>query len=151
MAGRGWQMTTLRRGFDYIGVGVGAVILNAQHEVFLAQRGEKAKNERGLWECPGGSVEFGETLAAALIREMREEYGIEIAVGELLDVVDHILPAEGQHWVSPSYLCQIVSGEPRIREPEKCSAIGWFALDGLPVNVTLASQCSLATLKERYI
>jgi len=143
-------MTAWRRGIDYIGVGVGAVILNQRNEVFLARRGEKAKNERGLWECPGGSVEFGETLAAALTREMREEYGIDIAVGELLDVVDHILPAEGQHWVSPSFLCRILSGEPRILEPEKCTAIGWFALDALPANVTLASQNSLATLKEKF-
>jgi mutator protein MutT len=138
-----------KRGIDYIGVGVGAVILNSRNEVFLARRGPKAKNERGLWECPGGSVEFGETLAAALRREMREEYGIEIQVGELLDVVDHILPAEGQHWVSPSFLCQITSGEPRIMEAEKCSQIGWFSLNALPEHITLASQNSLATLKER--
>lgn len=139
-----------KRGIDYIGVGVGAVILNAQTQVFLARRGEKAKNERGLWECPGGSVEFGETLAAALRREMLEEYGVEIEVGELLDVVDHILPAEGQHWVSPSFLCRIISGTPRIREPEKCSQIGWFSLDALPENVTLASIDSLSTLKEKF-
>lgn len=139
-----------RRGIDYIGVGVGAVILNDQGQVFLARRGEKAKNERGLWECPGGSVEFGETLAAALRREMREEYGVEIEVGELLDVVDHILTAEGQHWVSPSFLCRIVAGTPQIREPEKCSQIGWFSLDALPNEVTLASINSLTTLKERF-
>ncbi len=139
-----------KRGRDYIGVGVGAVILNEQDQVFLARRGEKANNERGLWECPGGSVEFGETLATALRREMREEYGVEIEVGELLDVVDHILPAEGQHWVSPSFLCRIVTGTPHIREPEKCSQIGWFALDSLPENVTLASINSLNTLKERF-
>jgi len=138
-----------KRGIDYIGVGVGAVILNPRNEVFLARRGEKAKNERGLWECPGGSVEFGETMAAALRREMREEYGIEIKVGELLDVVDHILPEEGQHWVSPSFLCQIIAGEPQIMEPEKCSQIGWFSLNALPEHITLASKNSLATLKER--
>lgn len=139
-----------KRGRDYIGVGVGAVILNDKDQVFLARRGEKANNERGLWECPGGSVEFGETLATALRREMREEYGVEIEVGELLDVVDHILPAEGQHWVSPSFLCRIVAGTPQICEPEKCSQIGWFSLDSLPGNVTLASINSLNTLKERF-
>lgn len=142
-------MQSGRRGIDYIGVGVGAVILNEHHEVFLARRGEKARNERGLWECPGGSVEFGETLAAALRREMREEYGIEIEVGELLDVVDHILPDEGQHWVSPSYICRITAGVPAIREPEKCSQIGWFALDALPSATTLASKNSLNAIKEK--
>ncbi len=142
-------MQSGRRGIDYIGVGVGAVILNQRNEVFLARRGEKARNERGLWECPGGSVEFGETLAAALRREMREEYGIEIEVCELLDVVDHILPDEGQHWVSPSFVCRITAGEPSILEPEKCSQIGWFALDALPSETTLASKNSLNAIKEK--
>lgn len=75
-------------------VGVGAVIVDERGRLFLARRGPEAKNERGLWEFPGGSVELGETLANApkvrvLQREMREEYGVEIAVGDLLDVVDH--------------------------------------------------------------
>src|SRR4030042_6205967 len=91
----------LRRGIDYIGVGVGAVIVDASGRIFLSRRGQAARNERDLWEFPGGAVEFGEKLTDALKREMCEEYGIEIDVGELLDVVDHILPGEGQHWVSP--------------------------------------------------
>jgi len=116
----------VKRGIDYIGVGVGAIITDSQGRLFLARRGIKAKNERGLWEFPGGSVELGETMAAALRREMREEFGIEITVGELLDVVDHILKQEGQHWVSPTYLCTITSGEPHIMEPEKCAEISAF-------------------------
>lgn len=76
----------MRRGIDHIGVGVGAVIEDDAGRLFLARRGPRAKNERGLWEFPGGSVEFNGTLADALRREMREEYGVDIAVGELLDV-----------------------------------------------------------------
>jgi 8-oxo-dGTP diphosphatase len=133
----------LKRGVDYIGVGVGALIVDDQGRLFLARRGPAAKNERGLWEFPGGSVEFGERLAEALQREMREEYGIQIAVGELLDVVDHILPEEGQHWVSPSYVCRIVSGEPVIREPAKCTQIGWFFPDDAPADLTQITRINL--------
>ena len=133
----------MKRGLDYIGVGVGAVIVDSAGRLFLAQRGPKAKNERGLWEFPGGAVEFNERLADALTREMREEYGIEIEVGRLLDVVDHILPLEGQHWVSPSYLCRILSGEPTIREPEKCSAIGWFRPEEIPTGLTVVTRQNL--------
>ncbi|MCX6065236.1 MAG: NUDIX domain-containing protein [Chloroflexi bacterium] len=133
----------MKRGVDYIGVGVGALIVAEDGRLFMAKRGPKAKNERGLWEFPGGSVEFGETLAAALKREMREEYGIEIAVGALLDVVDHILPEEGQHWVSPSFICTLVGGEPHIQEPEKCSEIGWFHPLELPAELTLISRDNL--------
>lgn len=126
----------MKRGIDYIGVGVGALIIDPYGRLFLAKRGPLARNERGLWEFPGGSVEFGETLANALQREMQEEFGVEILVGHLLDVVDHILPEEGQHWVSPTYICKIKSGSPTIREPEKCSEIGWFGLDEFPNNLT---------------
>ncbi len=125
-----------RRGIDYIGVGVGAILVDDYGRVFLARRGPRAKNERGLWEFPGGSVEFGEKLADALKREMREEYGIEIEVGDLLDVADHILLEERQHWVSPSYICRIISGEPRILEPSKCSEIGWFTKEEMPADLT---------------
>ena len=139
----------MKRGVDYIGVGVGAIIVNATGELFLAQRGPLAKNERGLWEFPGGSVEFGETLASALRREMREEYGVEIAVGDLLDVVDHILPEEGQHWVSPTFLCRITAGEPSIHEPGKCSAIGWFAADAIPQDLTVITRENLDHYRKR--
>ena len=127
----------MKPGLDYIGVGVGGMIFNDAGEVFLAQRGEKATNERGCWEFPGGKVDFGEPLRAALRRELREEYGIEIVVESLLHVDDHILPDEGQHWVSPTFIARITSGEPSILEPEKCSAIGWFSLDDLPTPLSV--------------
>lgn len=133
----------MQRGIDYIGVGVGAIIIDGQGRLFLARRGPKAKNERGLWEFPGGSVEFGETMADALRREMREEFGIEITVGELLDVVDHILKEEGQHWVSPTFLCTIAAGEPHIREPAKCAEIGWFRPGEVPQELTQISRQNL--------
>jgi 8-oxo-dGTP diphosphatase len=139
----------MKRGVDYIGVGVGAVIVDGEGRLFLARRGPKAKNERGLWEFPGGGVEFGETLAEALRREIREEYGIEISVGSLLDVADHILPEEGQHWVSPAFICRIEAGEPVIREPEKCVEIGWFELEHMPEDLTQISRLNLAHYRQR--
>ncbi len=134
----------MKRGVDYIGVGVGAVIVREDGRLFLARRGPLSRNERGLWEFPGGSVEFGETLAAALKREMMEEFGVEIEVGTLLDVVDHILPAEGQHWVSPTYICRIVTGEPKILEEGKCSQISWFLPGEFPPDLTQITQDNLA-------
>jgi len=134
----------MKRGVDYIGVGVGAVIVDDGGRLFLARRGPQAQNDRGLWEFPGGSVEFGEKLAEALQRELREEYGVEIVVRDLLDVVDHILPAEGQHWVSPAFICTITSGAPTIRESEKCTEIGWFQPDEMPDDLTQVTRVNLA-------
>jgi 8-oxo-dGTP diphosphatase len=130
-------------GRDYIGVGVGAMVFDDQGRVFLAQRGPKARNEVGRWEFPGGTVEFGETLAAAVVREFAEEYGMTVEVTALIGVADHILPAEGQHWVSVSFTATHVAGTPSIREPEKCTKIGWFTPDNLPPDLSEAAQQTL--------
>lgn len=140
----------VRIGFDVIGVGVGAMVFNDRGQVFLSQRGPKAKNERGTWEFPGGGVNFGETLADAIRREFLEEYGMVIEVEALLGVDDHILPDEGQHWVSPTFIARHVSGEPRIMEPEKCAAIGWFALESLPAPLSVITQANVAAWHARF-
>lgn len=133
----------MRRGIDYIGVGVGIILVNPRGELFLARRGPLAKNERGLWEFPGGTVEFNETLQDAIKREIMEEYGVSITVEKLLDVVDHILPEEKQHWVSPTYVGQILAGEPSILEPGKCTEIGWFFIDKIPDDLTSITRKNL--------
>lgn len=140
----------MRKGIDYIGVGVGAIIFNQEGKVFLAKRGQGARNEAGKWEFPGGGVEFNETLEQALVREVREEYGFLIEVGALLDVVNHIILDEKQHWVSPSFICAVVSGTPAIKEPLKCDEIGWFELERLPEkDMTIASKKSLESLRKK--
>jgi 8-oxo-dGTP diphosphatase len=140
----------MKAGVDYIGVGVGAMVFNEKGEVFLAQRGEQAGNERGTWEFPGGKVDFGEKLADAVAREFLEEYGMVIEVGELLSVDDHILPEEGQHWVSPTFLAKHTSGKPEIKEAGKCSAIGWFRLDALPAPLSLVTQYNVRDYVNKF-
>lgn len=119
----------MKKGVDYIGVGVGAVIINDEGKILLSLRGSAAQNERGKWEIPGGAVEYGETFELALKREVKEEIDVEIEVVSLLQVFDHILPEEHQHWVSPTYLCRIVNGTPKIMEKEKCEKLDWFTID----------------------
>lgn len=139
----------MKPGRDYIGIGVGAMVFDEQGRVFLAQRGHKASNERGTWEFPGGKVSFGEKLADAITREFLEEYGMVIEVAELLGVNDHILLDEHEHWVSPTFLARHISGEPRILEPEKCTAIGWFQLDALPEPLSQVTQDDNRMYRER--
>lgn len=128
-------------------VGVGALIRNSASLLFLAQRGPSARNERGLWEFPGGEVTFGELLQDAVKREFSEEYGMTVGDLRLLTVADHILMEEKQHWVAILYVGRHAAGAPVIREPEKCSAIGWFHLDQLPHPLSPASQHGLAAYR----
>jgi ADP-ribose pyrophosphatase YjhB (NUDIX family) len=61
------------------------------------------------WSLPGGKVEEGETLAAALVREMREETGLDVEPGRLLYVCDH-LPGNGAHVVHLTFEARRVGG-----------------------------------------
>ncbi len=98
-----------------VGVGVGAVILDEAGRVLLLRRGPCARNEQGMWACPGGALAVGETLEEAIAREVREECGLAIVARCQLGAFDHVLP-DGAQWVSVAYLAEVVDGgEPAVR------------------------------------
>ena len=136
-------------GHDYIGVGVGAIVLDSDGKAFFAKRGSAATNERGLWEFPGGGVQYGERLADALIREFLEEYGMRIEIIEPLGFFDHILPEEKQHWVTATFIARHVGGTPSILEPQKCAAIGWFPLSAPPAPLSKITEANLKSYRAK--
>ncbi len=77
--------------------------------LFLAARRTEPEALKGLWEFPGGKAEPGEDDVAALIRECREELGVEIAVGE--PVGPEYLSPNGRYLVR-TYRAELLSGEP---------------------------------------
>jgi mutator protein MutT len=119
----------MKPGIDYIGVGTGAFIINEEGKILLTHRGPSARNQVGKWEAPGGKVEFGETAEQTIVREAKEELGIDIKVDDLLGFVDDIIPEEKQHWAGPTWLASIVSGEPKIMEPDMCDGMDWFTVE----------------------
>ena len=66
-----------------------------------------------------------------IVREMKEEYGVDIEIVDLLGVCNHVIPQEQQHWVSSTFICKIANGTPKILEFHKCEQIGWFFLKNL--------------------
>jgi mutator protein MutT len=87
-------------------VGVGAVIVDEGKVVLVKRKYEPLK---GHWSLPGGMVEVGETLEAALTREMLEETGLNVVVGPVIEVFDRITLDEQQraeyHYVLIDYVC----------------------------------------------
>ena len=87
-------------------VAVGAFVFDAAGRVLLVQRGTPPA--AGRWTVPGGKLEPGETLAAAVAREVREETGLVVEVGALVEVVERI--ADGYHYVILDYAARAVGG-----------------------------------------
>ena len=92
--------------------GVAAVVIE-DDKVILVRRGRPPAY--GEWSLPGGAVELGETLANAVVREVKEEIGLEVEVLELIAVLDRIfLDREGQvefHYVLLDFICRIKGGK----------------------------------------
>ncbi|MHB1133390.1 MAG: NUDIX hydrolase [Chloroflexota bacterium] len=109
-------------------VAVGGVVLH-EGRVLLAQRGKQPGY--GTWSLPGGAVELGESLRAAVAREVREECGIEVEVGEVVDAIDRVVrDAAGRvqyHYVILDFLCQYKGGA--LCAATDCLAARWVAPD----------------------
>ena len=128
-------------GVDYIGLGVGAVILNDKNQILLMKRSKKLADHRttvGMWSIPGGEVEFGEKVTDAIKREVKEELGIDIFIEKVIGHWDQILPKTKVHWHSVTFLCRIKKDTPKILELHKFDELKWFSLNKIPKNAGIA-------------
>ncbi len=106
---------------------VALAILSSGSRVLLVQRPDDGPLP-GLWQFPGGKVEFGEHPWDALRREIREELGLRIARGPLFGLYSYVYDMEGQrvHYVLAAYRVRI----PRVKVKEK-EGLRWVSLEDL--------------------
>lgn len=107
-------------------VGVGAVVLR-EGAILLEQRGKPPAE--GTWSIPGGLVELGETAEGAVVREVREETGLEVVVGPLLGLFQPVQrDADGRiryHFVVIDFLAYYQAGD--LRPGDDAAALAWVS------------------------
>jgi 8-oxo-dGTP diphosphatase len=93
-------------------VAVGAIVFDRDGQVILVRRGQAPM--AGAWSLPGGAVEIGESLTDAVAREVEEETGLSVEVGERVEVVEHVSrDADGRvvfHYVIVDFVCLVSGG-----------------------------------------
>lgn len=106
-------------------VAAGLVFRNGK--LLITRRYDDA-HQGGLWEFPGGKREPDETYEQCLARELREELGTVVEVGQLVDALTHAYPDKVVHL--RFYACRWIKHEP---EPLGCAEVAWV----LPAELNL--------------
>ena len=117
-------------------VAVGGIVVR-DGRVLLVKRGREPS--AGRWTIPGGAVRVGEQLHEAVVRELREECGVEVEVGPVVEVLDRVV-RDGTsrvqfHYVIIDYLARWVAGEPQAGSD--AAAVRWLRREewaGLPLT-----------------
>jgi len=135
-------------------IGVAAVIWNGDGRVLLIRRAKAPR--KGEWSLPGGKVEFGESLHAAVLREVREETGLEVEILGLVDVAEAIRDAAAgaadDHFVLIDYGARVVSGT--AQAASDAAEARWFSvaeLDSLPLWSEMRRIIALCAERHRAV
>ena len=97
-------------------------------KVFLPKRASTKKFLPGVFELPGGHIEYGEDIEEGLIREVREELNKEITLGEPFAVFTYINEVKGSHSVEVIYFAQFIGGIDDLKiNPEDHSTYEWLS------------------------
>ena len=100
-------------------IDVAAALLLLDGKILITQRYAES-HLGGLWEFPGGKCEPGETFEQCLVRELREELGVEVKTGGLFEEITQVYPDRTVHL--KFIFCELSKGEPR---PIGCAAVKW--------------------------
>ena len=97
-------------------------------KVFLPKRAEMKKFLPGVYELPGGHIDFGEDLKEGLAREIMEEFGMRVEIGDVIDVFTYMNDVKKSHSIEVVYFAEFTDPIEYIHlNHEDHSTYGWFA------------------------
>lgn len=118
-------------------VGVG-VLITKDAKILMGKR--KNAHGDGTWAPPGGHLEYGETPQEGAQREVREETGLIVNTMRWLTFTNDMFTEAKKQYITLYFVTEYISGTPQILEPDKCTALAWFAFDELPSPLFLSFQ-----------
>jgi len=99
-------------------------------KVFLPKRADTKKFLPGKYEIPGGHIDYGEDIQSGLVREVKEELGVEVKLGDPFAVFTYTNEVKGSHSIEVVYYAQLVGEADDITiDPDDHSTFGWFSED----------------------
>ena len=124
-------------------VGIGIMILK-KRKVLLAKR--KGSHGEGEYSFPGGHLEYMESFERGALREIQEEYGIEIENIRFLFLAN-VKKYAPKHYVHIGLIADWKDGEPEILEPDRNEDWDWYEKDNLPAPLFEMCRMSIESYK----
>lgn len=102
--------------------------IDGVEKVFLSKRSETRKFLPGVFELPGGHIEFGEDIVKGLKREIHEELNMHVSIGDPFDVFTYSNPVKKSHSIQVTYFAVFTNSLDDIKvQEEEISDFGWFS------------------------
>ena len=137
-----FPVKVLKKPIPELVIGIG-VVINSSDEILIAQRLQN-QSMGGMWEFPGGKQEKNELIERTIAREIKEEIGIDVHIGDKLIAFDHAYTHKKFHFIV--HICKIISGEPR---PIQSQQLKWVELvDLIQYPFPAANSRIIAKLNE---
>lgn len=139
-----------QKGVSFPGVTTCFLCYDAEGQIWMAKRSDKARDEHGRWDVGAGGLKWGVTAEENVIREVVEEYGatpIKIQFLGYRDAMRTMSDGTPTHWVALDFAVLVDPKSMTINEPDMFTDSGWFSLDALPSP--LHSQVEIALQKYR--
>lgn len=106
--------------------------VNGKNKLLLAKRADTKKLLPGVYEFPGGHIDYGENLVSGLKREFKEEFNVDISVGDPFAAFTYNNDIKGSHSIEVVYFAKLSGVDTEIvLNPEDHSKFGWFSIDEL--------------------
>lgn len=121
-------------GVDYIGITTPFYCNDGNGVFVIHKRSKNTRDEHGRWDMGGGKLEFGENLEISVLREVKEEYGCDGKIQEMLPPHSIIREHNGKqtHWLAIPFFVKVDLSQVKNCEPHKIDHILFCTLDTLP-------------------